>query len=90
MRSPEHPCVKIQIAVAISDTGLVECIPVQWDYLRSRDEYAKFKTEKYSDSRRLWQISVITAHLPVPWEAMFSEENIQIMTIQPSLETSHK
>jgi hypothetical protein len=56
---------QIQIMVAVDDCGNVDCIPSSPYNVQMQRKAAAFLEAKKSDKRD-WQISYLTAHVPVP------------------------
>ena len=61
------PTTEVKIAVAISDIGTVRCIQYEPYNVQLHQSYLTWKQSLKDDSRR-WQISILSANIPVPCE----------------------
>jgi hypothetical protein len=60
------PTTEVKIAVAISDIGMVECIPYEPYNVQCHQTYLKWKQHLKDDAYHSWQISILSANIPVP------------------------
>ena len=60
------PTTEVKIAVAISDIGMVECIPYEPYNVQRHQSYLKWKQNLKDDEYHSWQISILSANIPVP------------------------
>ena len=61
------PLLEVKIAVAVSDVGVVSCVPYEPYHVQRRQQYLDWKHKLETDNRK-WQISIISANIPIPCE----------------------
>lgn len=61
------PLLEVKIAVAVSDMGIIRCVPYEPCHIQRHQQYLDWKHELEMDKHK-WQVSVLSANVPIPCE----------------------